>query len=513
MSDRKAKERLAKLLQEKQKRDAKDDFLTFVQWMFPAYRVNWHHQKIGDALMQIESGEIDRLLIDAPPRHGKSTLASVFFPAWYLGRNPRHEIIATAYGEALIAGFGARLRNFMGQPHFAEVFGQEAALASDMRARDRWLTNSGGVYRAAGVGGAITGFGAHLFLVDDPVRGREDADSPTIREKIWEWWQNDAYTRLMKNGRIIVIGTRWHEDDPIGRMLQQQGTVEEGGEWNHIHLPAINDDGEALWPDEFDLDWLERTRKAVGPRAWQSLYQGNPTPEEGTFFRNEWFHPSVGEWTPEDAKRGIIRTYGASDYAVTAAGRDFTVHVVVAVDAMDMIHIVDMWIGKATPDVWTDAMLDLMVRWKPLMWAEGKGGLQRAADPFITKRQKERKVWSARMQISETENKEARAQSFQGRMATGCVFWNEKAPWYSEAKNQLLKFPTGTNDDIVDALSLVGMMLDGMTAGGIPHTPKDTREPAITTTIGAAALPEGYRQATWGDIVRSSMAKRRRMRL
>ena len=507
--ERTERERLATLLRERRRRDAKDDFLTFVQWMFPPYRVNWHHALIADALMQVEAGKIDRLLIDAPPRHGKSTLASVFFPAWYLGRNPLGEIIATAYGERLIAGFGNRLRNFMSTPEFAEVFGQEAALAGDMRARDQWLTNAGGVYRAAGVGGGITGFGANLFLVDDPVRGREDADSETIREKIWDWWQNDAYTRLMKGGAIVVIGTRWHEDDPIGRMLEQHGTVEEGGEWHHLHFPAINDNGEALWPDEYSLEWLARTRKSVGPRAWQALYQGNPTPVDGAFFQEDWFRESPMEWTPEDARRGLIRTYGASDYAVTAAGRDFTVHVVVGVDAMDRIHIIDMWRGKAAPDVWTAEMLRLMVKWKTLMWAEGKGGLQRAAEPFINKSQREHKVWNARMQISEVENKEVRAQSFQGRMAMGQVCWPYRAPWFPEAKTELLKFPTGRNDDIVDALSLIGRMLDGMVAGGMPKGPADTRDPAIIVGEASETPPEGFRQATWRDLVDHTMKRRR----
>ena len=499
--------RYAQLLREKHRRRSRDSLLDYVTWTFPAYRVGRHHLQIANALEKIEAGEIDRLMIFAPPRHGKSLLASIRFPAWYLGRNPTREVIAAAYGGELVAGFGSRLRNLMGSEEHREVFGDKASLAEDVRARDRWLTKSGGVYRAAGVGAGITGFGAHLLLIDDPVKSREDADSETMRAKVWDWYQNDAYTRLMKGGAIVVIMTRWHEDDLGGRLLEH-----DEDEWTKIHLPALNDRGEALWPDEYPVEALERTRHQVGPRAWQALYQGSPTPDDGTFFQAEWFKESPARFTPRDAQRGIIRTYGASDYAVSSNEGDFTVHVVAGIDANDDLHILDLWRKQATPDVWTDSLINLAERWKPIMWAEEQGAIQKAAEPFIAKRQAERKAYFARMQIPSTKDKPTRAQAIQGRMATGKVYWPTKAPWYPEVLDEMLKFPAGKHDDVVDTIALLGRMLAGMAHGkNITRVDKPGIFPIMLTGDQKQA-PPGMRAVTWGEVIEESRKQKRRKR-
>ena len=813
---REDKVRLAELLKDQRRRLARDNFLNYAQYVRPDYKIAPHLEKIASKLEAVERGEIDRLMIFLHPRAGKSLTCSIIFPAWYFGRNPRNQIIASAYGESLVAGFGARIRNIMSSPEHKEVFGLQGSLSGEAQARDHFLTQAGGVYRASGVGGAITGFGANCFpgetkiavpggsiridaikpnmrvltcdpssgrlmqsrvlatrgrdadnlvrvrtvagrsfrataehpvhvpgvgwreagslapgdpisaiddqdtlrelpgacraqsvrgreetfsgpngnllrprvpgadatakmrdmweaatrfafswgtvlfqrmptltqraqavgmpamlegipatqpsnpvllkslrkpcafgshgwgrqfalqgrnllrslvqvdetadtgkrywlcdlrdnpsscnsphrpsapkqspgksrgdlpdpsrtapqvqydavavvehlrdeseyvydiqvegtscffaeqvlvhnclIIDDPVRGREDADSEIMRNKVWEWWQNDAYTRLMPGGAVLVIMTRWHESDLAGRLLE-----EAHGEWDILHIPAINTDGEACWPEMFDLDALGRIKRDVGHRTWQALYQGDPIPDSGNFFQKEWFHQVPKHYSPEDVSNRLITTYGCSDYAVSGGGGDWTVHVVAGIDPDDNIHILDMYRGQTTPDIWADKMIDMHARWKTVMWAEGRGGIQKAVEPYIVKRQMERGTYFARVQIQETQSKRERAIAFQGRMASGKVFWPKNAGWYGTAETELLRFDAGKNDDIVDALSLLGQMLASMAPGRNPPKPPDQMG---VVTIGDYESNHGP-QITWNEVIERSKKLRRQGR-
>ena len=500
---REDKVRLAELLKDQRRRLARDHFLNYAQYVRPDYKIAPHLEKIAAKLEAVERGEIDRLMIFLHPRAGKSLTCSIIFPAWYFGRNPRNQIIASAYGESLVSGFGARIRNIMSSPEHKEVFGLQGSLSGEAQARDHFLTQAGGVYRASGVGGAITGFGANILIIDDPVRGREDADSEVMRNKVWEWWQNDAYTRLMPGGAVLVIMTRWHEDDLSGRLLDANH-----GEWDILHIPAINTDGEACWPEMFDLDALGRIKRDVGHRTWQALYQGDPIPDSGNFFQKEWFHQVPRHFSPEDVSNRLITTYGCSDYAVSGGGGDWTVHVVAGVDPDDNIHILDMFRGQSTPDIWADKMIDMAIRWKTILWAEGRGGLQKAVEPYIVKRQMERQHYFAKVQIQETQSKRERAIAFQGRMASGKVFWPKNAGWYGTAETELLRFDAGKNDDIVDALSLLGQMLASMAPGRNPPKPPDQMG---VLTIGDYESNHGP-QITWNEVIERSKKIRRQGR-
>lgn len=510
---RKALERRAALKDERFRRLAARDLLTYAQRIMPFYRVGHHHRKIAEALMMVEAGIIDRLLIVMPPRHGKSLLASVIYPAWYMGRNPTREIIAWSYGGELVSGFGARLRNIMKSPEHLEIFGLESALAADTRARDRWLTNAGGVYRAAGSGGAITGFGAHVFIIDDPVKGYEEAYSPTVQNKTWTIYQHDIYPRVMKGGAIIDIQTRWVENDLAGRLLEEQD--KDGDTWHTVYYPAsrhretgkpvdpTHPEAVALWPDEYPLEDLDRKRRVVGPIAWQAEYQGNPMPEEGSYFLLDWLQ--TYDERPDVSR---MRIYGASDYAVTHQAGDWTVHVIVGVDQFDDIYILDMWREQSESDRWIDALCDLMLQWKPILWGEEGGQIRRSLGPYIAKRQRERKAWGARLEFSSSADKPTRARSFQARVAAKRVYFPSRKPWWPEMQSELLRFPTGKNDDIVDALSLIGRMLDVLATGKTAPGPAN-RDGALV--IGAAP-PAGMRPVTYGDmaaITRSENARRR----
>ncbi len=198
-------------------------------------------------------------MIFMPPRHGKSELGSRRFPAWYLGRNPGKSIIAASYNSDLATDFGREVRNIVNAPEYGCVF--ESSLSADSKAANRWHTDAGGIYVAAGVGTAVTGRGADIFLIDDPVKDREEADSEIKRQRVWDWYTSTAYTRLAPGGAIILIQTRWNEDDLGGRLLEAQ---EAGGDkWEVLDLPAIRDDGSALWPDRYSVEALERIKAAI----------------------------------------------------------------------------------------------------------------------------------------------------------------------------------------------------------------------------------------------------------
>jgi hypothetical protein len=239
------------LLQEKKARlTASEELIPFTEYTFQQYEAAEHHRLIAEKLEAVERGEIDRLMIFMPPRHGKSELASKRFPAWYLGRNPDRQIIAASYNSDLAGDFGRNVRNIVRERRFRNVF-PEVELAADSQAANRWNTNKGGSYVAAGVGTAVTGRGAHLLLIDDPVKDREEADSETTREKVYSWYTSTAYTRLMPGGAVVVIQTRWHEDDLAGRLLEAE--AKGGDKWDKLILPAVMSNGEALWPDRYPV--------------------------------------------------------------------------------------------------------------------------------------------------------------------------------------------------------------------------------------------------------------------
>lgn len=422
-------------------------------------------------LEAVSRGEIDRLAVFMPPGAAKSTYASILYAPWHLACHPGHSVIAASHTAELAEKWGRRVRNLIGE--HGPALG--VSLARNALAAGRWETTRGGEYFAAGVGGAIVGRRADLAVIDDPVRSREDADSRTLRDKVWDWYKSDLYTRLKPGGRIVLIQTRWHEDDLAGRLLAEQAAG--GDRWEVISLPALaeTDDplgravGEPLWPEWEDDAALERKRRAVGPRDWSALYQQRPAPEDGDYFRAEWLKPYA---TPPE--RSTLRVYGGSDYAVTADGGDYTVHVVIGLDPEGRMYLLDLWRRQAASDTWIEAFCDLVRQWKPLGWAEEQGQIKAGIGPFLDRRQRERKAYVARDAFPARGDKAVRAQSIRGRMALDGLYVPINAPWYADFRSELLSFPAGKHDDQVDALGLVGQLLDTMLSG---HKPKPDETP------------------------------------
>jgi predicted phage terminase large subunit-like protein len=426
-----------------------------------------HHRFVNEKLEAVERGEIERLMLFEPPGHAKSTYASHLFPGWYLGRNPHRSVIAASHTAQLATRFGRKVRNLFASPDWPF---EDVALAGDSRAADQWETTVGGEYFAVGVGGAVTGRRADLAVVDDPIKGRKDADSITVRENLWEWYRADLHNRLKPGAAIILIQTRWHEDDLAGRILPEdyQGETgwvagQDGESWFVVNLPALAEAKDALkrklgaplWPEWITLEKLEIEKVVQGPRNWAALYQQRPAPEEGNFFLRDWWR-----WYETAPPKDTLRIYAASDYAVTAHGGDFTVHGVGGVDADDNLYILDWWRDQTASDVWVETLLDLMQTWRPLKWAEEKGQIEKSVGPFIDKRMRDRRVYCHREQYASAADKPTRAQAFRARMAMGKIFWPRNAPWVDDVYRVLMTFPTGTVDDDVDVLSLFGRMLD-----------------------------------------------------
>jgi hypothetical protein len=423
--------------------------IAYAAYQWPGYRDAAHHRLIARKLEAVERGEIKRLMIFMPPRHGKSMLASEFFPAWYLGRNPEHYVIASTYAQDLADDFGRKVKGQIADPTFQAIF-PGVKLAEDSQSVKRFHLNGGievgtaqrGAYYAVGAGGALTGRGAHLLLIDDPVKNREEADSETVRRRLKDWYRSTAYTRLMPGARIVVIQTRWHEDDLAGWLLSDSAHEQ----WDVLSLKAI-DAGRALWPEQYPIEDLERIKASIGPREWSALYQQEPSSEEGTYFQRGWFK----EWKT----RPELHYYGTSDYAVTEGGGDWTVHRIWGVSPDGDIYRVAGWRGQTASDVWVDRKLDLIEQWKPFAWFGEAGVIQKAIEPMLIRRMRERNVHCRLEWVPSIADKPTRARGFQARAAMGRVWFEPGAD-----VEEFIRFPAGKNDDEVDVAGLIGRVLD-----------------------------------------------------
>lgn len=443
------------------RRRARTSLLDFTRYTNPAYVAASHHERIAAKLEAVERGEIDRLIITMPPRHGKSELASRRFPSWYLGRNPSQPIIAASYNSELAGDFGREVRNIVASPEYHAIF--PVTLAADSQAANRWHTSDGGQYVAAGVGTAITGRGAKILLIDDPFKDRQEADSEINRKRVWDWYTSTAYTRLMPGGAIIIINTRWHDDDLSGRLLEEQKNG--GDQWDVLSLPAIDSNGNALWPEWYPLERLEKIRSVLPARDWNSLYQQDPIPDNGDYFKSDWF----GEY---DTLPDGLKFYGASDYATTDGGGDYTEHGVFGIDANGNVFIADWWYGQKSSDVWIDAKCDLIVKHSPTCWFGEAGPIRRAIEPFMVSRMTARSAFCRVEWLASVTDKESRARGFQGLASMGKVFFPKNAAWKGHVLAQLLRFPAAKNDDAVDVCSLLGRGLQHVRTKRKPAPPQ-----------------------------------------
>lgn len=299
--------------------------LSYCAMMNPQYEVPDHIFELAKILHEVEAGKTKRVIITMPPRHGKSMLDSQYFPAWFLGRNPDKFIITATYGQDLASDFGRKVRDQVKDPLFTHTF-PKCVMRDDTSAAHRFSTTAGGEYYAVGAGGPITGRGAHLLLIDDPLKGRDEADSEKVRNGVNEWYGAVAYTRLMPDASIIILMTRWHEEDLVGYVLSHTNE-----HWEVIDFPAILDEGtpqeEALWPERYPLEVLKTIRATLPEYDWYCLYQQNPIPKGGIVFKAEWLkegHPEEYAAIYAGMDLAISEKESACETSITVFGLDYS---------------------------------------------------------------------------------------------------------------------------------------------------------------------------------------------
>lgn len=412
----------------------------FTDWLYditPRFSWEWQHLTlIRQHLENVTSGDCKRLMIFVPPRHGKSEMVTIRYPVWRLKNQPEIRVIIGAYNQTLANKFSRKARR---------IAGGQLSINTERKAVEDWETEQGGGVRAVGVGGGITGQGGDIIIIDDPVKNREEANSQVYRDKVWDWYTDDLFTRQEPGASIILIMTRWHEDDLAGRLLSQ-----EAEKWEVISLPAIAEDedllkreiGAPLCPERFDLDALQNIKETLG-NSWYALYQQRPLAPEGGMFKRAWFKivPAV----PEGAER--VRYW---DKAGTADGGAYTVGVLLAkVDKT--FYVEDVIRGQ-----WAAAERERVIEQtavidgkKVKIWVEqepGSGGKE-SAEATI-----KRLAGFTAKADKVTGDKVIRAEPLAAQAEIGKVHI-VKAPWNSGYLNELTSFPQGAYKDQVDGTS------------------------------------------------------------
>lgn len=449
------------------------------------YQVQRFHRVMAEALQKLVFGDIRRLILVCPPRHGKTELATKHLMAWFMGLFPERHLMFGTYNDTFAEEVGRAVRDIVQTPQHMQVF-PDFGLKKGSAAVRRLETLQGGVVTFGGRGSTFTGRGGHGLLLDDPIKNDEEADSKLIRDKLWAWFNKTVTTRMMTDDAFIVITqTRWHEDDIVGRLLDPTNpyyNADEAAQWTVIEMPAIAGDedpilgrkpGAALWPERFSQRFLMEQQRR-DPRAFQALYQGRPSPDSGSFFTSDMIRTYKPDELPKD-----LRFYAASDHAIaTNQYNDRTALIPVGVDRFDNIYVLpDVWWAKGDADVQVEQMLKIMRDHKPIYWWAERGHISKSIGPFLRKRMMEEHTFVSVVQMTPIADKQQRAQSIQGRMSMGKVFFPVNARWWPEAREQLIRFPNGANDDFVDALAYIGLGL-AMQTGPQLRTPKlDAEKP------------------------------------
>lgn len=424
-----------------------------------------HHRIIARALEEMERGNIRRMIVTMPPRHGKTELCTRLFPCWFTAKNPGAQVIVAGYSESFAQEeFGSEIRNHMQKKEFEQIF-PSCKLDPNSKSSSFLKTLLRNKITVTGIGGKINGKGADLMIIDDPIKNDEEADSMQHRNKIANWYASTVRSRMMPGGRILIIMTRWHEDDLVGRILDPDGPAKNAiKKWKILHLPAIFNEGSkteerALWPAWYPLSELHAIKEDMtDKRWWYAMYQGTPSPEDGEYFKKSMFKTYKNEDKP---KKEALRHYASMDLALTADNKnDRTCFMTVGIDKDGVIWVLDViWERREADAMMEEIIAEMLIHSPVITWGE-KGQIAKAIGPFMRKRMRELECWTIIDDIATTADKQARSRSIRGRMNMGMVRFPEDAFWWSDAQQEMIKFPNGKHDDFVDALSLIGLGLD-----------------------------------------------------
>jgi predicted phage terminase large subunit-like protein len=461
-----------------------------------------HHIAMLDAAQRTIETPNGRLMIIAPPGSAKSTYMSVVTPAWVMGRTPGTRIILTTYATRLARKQSRKCLQVVRQFDYTTLWDERPEVRQDIGAAEEWAMTNGSELMAAGILAGITGNRANGIICDDLIAGREEADSPVVREKVMDAFRDDLESRLLPGGWLILINTRWHEDDPSGSILPdgydgRSGYMQckDGRTWFVLNLPARAENaddpagrkvGDYLWPEWFPTThWQAIENNPLGRRTWIALYQGRPTGESSEDFNRDDFL-----WYGHGELPAQLRLYGASDLAVTEndperarLGRvDFSEHGVVGMDQRGDLWFLDWWSGQLDTEGSIEALLDMVDRWKPVRWWDEGGVIDRAIRPAIRKRMRERGASGGRYvkleSLPRIADKRAKCQSFAARVGARSVHFPKHYEWAKKVVEQLIGFPGHRYDDKYDVCGLIGRGIDQMRdADGPPPLPKPTIKP------------------------------------
>lgn len=460
----------------------KGSLINFCEATDENYISSWFHEHLASILQnayeQVKQGKEVRIILEVPPRHGKSELATIKLPAWVLGQSPEFPIIVSSYSADLATDFGQKTRDLMNSNNYQRFF--KTKLREDSQSKGKWMTDKNGGYTATGVGGAITGKGGKILLVDDPFKNREEADSDNNRNKVWNWWTSTFYTRQEGVTAIIVIMTRWHLDDLVGRLVEQQSKLEEAGEtnidrWNIIRFPAIAEEdelnrlkGEALWPEKFSIEKLRTIENSIGVSDFEALYQQNPLAGSTATFKQEYFSYFKEEELPPKmtiditVDPAISKKKSACNTAIVGVGKAYL---------NPNWYLLDYKFGKFNPGELIENTFSLYESFRSLypdadirVWVEGVA-YQESLSYFFKEEMKRRQIYFILNTFIDRHDKEQRIKGLEPMYRVGII---KHRAWMKDLESELVKFPVGKTVDIIDALSFHTVIK--MNTGQTPET-------------------------------------------
>ena len=436
----------------KDKEDCRESFLSFVRRVWPAFIAGRHHEIMANAFERVARGELKRLIVNMPPRHTKSEFASFLFPAWFLGQYPEKKIIQTAHTAELAVGFGRKVRNLINQEDFQEIF-PGISLSSDSKAAGRWNTNKRGDYFAIGVGGAVTGKGADVLIIDDPHSEQEaalGAYNPEVYDKVYEWYTSGPRQRLQPGGAIIIVMTRWSVRDLTGQIVKSYTQREGADEWEIIELPAIMPSGDPLWPEFWPIDQLEALKAELPISKWSAQYQQDPTSEEGALIKREWWQEWENNGYPpceaiiQSWDTAFLKTQRA-DYSACTTWGVFNWPDDSGVSHPNLI-LLDAYKEKLEFPELKRAAYDKYWEWEPdQMIVEAKA----AGSPLIFEL-RAMGIPVTEFTPSRGKDKIARVNAVTDLFASGRI-WCPPTRWAEEVVEECAAFPAGEHDDLVDS--------------------------------------------------------------
>ena len=476
MSDAEARDLYASVEEHeilREREESRKSFMTFVKKVWPHFIEGAHHKRMAAAFERVARGECKRLIINMPPRHTKSEFASYLLPAWFLGNFPEKKIIQTSHTAELAVGFGRKVRNLVDSDVFSETF-PGVGLQADSKAAGRWNTNHRGDYFAIGVGGAVTGKGADILIIDDPHSEQEAAlaaTSPEIYDKVYEWYTSGPRQRLQPGGSIVIVMTRWSQRDLTGQVLKAD--AQRGGEgWEVIEFPAILPSGKPLWPSFWSLAELEALREELPNGKWQAQYQQNPVGNESAIIKRDWW-----QWWEEDnppeceyilqAWDTAFEKNNRADYSAGTTWGVFTHHK----DNQKYLILLNTYKKRVEfPDLKRDVLREYNEYEPDTLIVEKKA----SGAPLIYDL-RAMGIPVSEYTPSKGQDKFARLNSVSDIIASGKV-WVPRTRWAEELVDEIASFPSGEHDDLVDSTTLALMRFR---QGGFLRLPSDEPEDIV----------------------------------